>query len=525
MAQPQPGQGNQYVTEESGFSLVLITTAIIAATLMQTLDTTIVNVALPTIQGNLGATIDEGAWVVTGYIISAVIIIPLTPWLQIRFGRRQYYSTAIIGFTVASVLCGLSGSIQQLILWRIVQGAFGGGLIAYSAQATLRETFPKRLFGLSQGLFSIGADRRPGGRPNDGRLADRQRLVELGVLLSTSVPGVFAGTVMLLRLKNPGDPRRIPLDGIGLALLILGLGSLQYVLGEGQQNDWFNDGTILTIGIISGLALLSFICWELFGTKNSSRRLARAALSASGRRFGAGVLDRLGPLRRHRDLSYAVHPRHFLGFTSDAQRRDDLRARRVHRRRRTAGRALSHQRARRHTPPVADRVHALVGISQFWFAQITTSNTEFSTMVVAEHHQRLRPLVTVHPDLDRDAERPQPANWSAKAAACQSLFTQLGGSISTAVLVTILARRSAFHQSTPAGAVHPARLRTDRPIPRRTRLDRPALRRRAKRGQRDVVRRLPVLARRARDRAATAGVRTAEEETPRRRRLVHISLE
>jgi DHA2 family multidrug resistance protein len=156
MADHRPGEGNQYETIESGFSLVLITAAIIAATLMQTLDTTIVNVALPIIQGNLGATLDEGSWVVTGYIISAVIVIPLTPWLQIRFGRRQYYGASIVGFTLASVMCGLSGSIQELIVWRIVQGLFGGGLIA-TAQAVLRDTFPKRLFGLSQGLFSIGA--------------------------------------------------------------------------------------------------------------------------------------------------------------------------------------------------------------------------------------------------------------------------------------------------------------------------------------------------------------------------------
>src|SRR5271168_2540140 len=121
MADERPGEGNQYSTIESGFSLVLMTTAIIAATLMQTLDTTIVNVALPIIQGNLGANLDEGSWVVTGYIISAVIVIPLTPWLQIRFGRRQYYTTAIFGFTIASVMCGLSGTIQGLIFWRIVQ--------------------------------------------------------------------------------------------------------------------------------------------------------------------------------------------------------------------------------------------------------------------------------------------------------------------------------------------------------------------------------------------------------------------
>ncbi len=105
MADGRPGEGNQYSTIESGFSLVLMTAAIISATLMQTLDTTIVNVALPIIQGNLGATLEEGSWVVTGYIISAVIVIPLTPWLQIRFGRRQYYSASIIGFTVAPPCC------------------------------------------------------------------------------------------------------------------------------------------------------------------------------------------------------------------------------------------------------------------------------------------------------------------------------------------------------------------------------------------------------------------------------------
>src|ERR1700677_2935827 len=243
-----------------------MTTAIIAATLMQTLDTTIVNVALPIIQGNLGATLDEGSWVVTGSIISAVIVIPLTPWLQIRFGRRQYYSTAIIGFTVASMLCGTSGSIQELIFWRIVQGSFGGGLIA-TAQAVLRDTFLKSKFGLSQGLFSIGAIVGPAVGPTlGGWLTDN--FSWNWVFFINLVPGIFAGTIMLMRLKNPNDPRRVPLDVAGLALLITGLGSLQYVLGEGQQNDWFSDQRILTVAIVSGIALLSFIGWGLFGTQN-----------------------------------------------------------------------------------------------------------------------------------------------------------------------------------------------------------------------------------------------------------------
>jgi MFS transporter, DHA2 family, multidrug resistance protein len=141
---------------EYGAARTVIVVGVMLATLMQTLDTTIVNVALPVIQGNLGATIDEGAWVVTGYIISAVIVIPLTPWLQLRFGRRQYYATAIFGFTLASVVCGWSESIDTLIFWRIVQGLFGGGLVA-TAQARLRDTFPREQLGLSQELLSLGA--------------------------------------------------------------------------------------------------------------------------------------------------------------------------------------------------------------------------------------------------------------------------------------------------------------------------------------------------------------------------------
>jgi DHA2 family multidrug resistance protein len=164
------------------------------------------------------------------------------------------------------MLCGTSCSIQELIFWRIVQGSFGGGLIA-TAQAVLRDTFPKSKFGLSQGLFSIGAIVGPAVGPTlGGWLTDN--FSWNWVFFINLVPGIFAGTVMLMRLKNPNDPRRVPLDIVGLALLIIGLGSLQYVLGEGQQNDWFSDQRILTVAIVSGIALLSFIGWELFGTQN-----------------------------------------------------------------------------------------------------------------------------------------------------------------------------------------------------------------------------------------------------------------
>ena len=141
---------------EYGTRRLLIVTGVMLATLLQTLDGTIVNVALPTIQGNLGASIDEATWVVTAYIISAVVIIPITPYLMNRFGRKQYFLTSIAGFTVASLACGLATSIDQLILFRVIQGLFGGGLLATS-QAILRDTFPPKQLSLSQAIYTIAA--------------------------------------------------------------------------------------------------------------------------------------------------------------------------------------------------------------------------------------------------------------------------------------------------------------------------------------------------------------------------------
>lgn len=448
--QPPTGEGNAYPTIESGFSLVLITAGILAATLMQTLDTTIVNVALPIIQGNLGATLDEGSWVVTGYIISAVIVIPLTPWLQIRFGRRQYYSVAIIGFTIASVLCGLSQSIQELILWRIVQGAFGGGLIA-TAQATLRDTFPKDKLGLSQGLFALGAIVGPAVGPTmGGWLTDN---VSWNWVFFINIgPGIFAGAVMLLRLKNPNDPRSVPLDVVGLGLLIIGLGSLQYVLGEGQQNDWFNDGVILGFGITSALGLISFILWELFGTKNPVVDLRVLRYPQVG--AGSILAFAVGATLYGGIVIFPQYVQSILGFTA------------------TLSGELIFVRAAFIAvgAPIAVRLSTsgrfdarillligftLVGISQFWFAHITTSGNDFQSLVLPNIMSGFGLSMLFIPISIAMLNGLNPQTIP-KAAAFQSLSQQLGGSISTAVLVTLLAQRSAFHQDHLAQYIQPA---------------------------------------------------------------------
>src|ERR1700743_1960070 len=117
-------------TVKYGLRRWIIVLGVMLAPLMETIDSSIVKVALHTLQGNLGATLDQAAWVITGYLVANVIVIPLTPWLQTRFGRRQYFTVTIIGFTLASMMCGLSGSIDELIFMRLLQGVFGGGLIA-----------------------------------------------------------------------------------------------------------------------------------------------------------------------------------------------------------------------------------------------------------------------------------------------------------------------------------------------------------------------------------------------------------
>src|ERR1700730_16050836 len=119
---------NDVSVVEYGARRVLIVVGVMMAALLQTLDATIVNVALPTIEGNIGASIDDGTWVITGYIISNVVAIPLAPFLLQRFGRRQYFAASVIGFTVASFLCGTATSLETLVFYRVLQGAFGGGL-------------------------------------------------------------------------------------------------------------------------------------------------------------------------------------------------------------------------------------------------------------------------------------------------------------------------------------------------------------------------------------------------------------
>ena len=246
---------------EYGARRYLVVAGVMLAALLQTVDLTIVNVALPTIQGNLGATVDEATWVLTGYVIANVVVIPLTPWLQLRFGRKKYFLASIAGFTAASLLCGMATSLFALILFRIVQGAFGGGLLA-TAQVVLRDTFPQEQLGMSQSIFALGTVLGPSVGPTlGGILVDNFSWP--WIFDVNLVPGIVAFAILLRYMRDNGVPRRARVDVTGIALLIVAVSCLQYVLDQGQRDDWFSDPAIRVCSVLTIAATAAFAWWEL----------------------------------------------------------------------------------------------------------------------------------------------------------------------------------------------------------------------------------------------------------------------
>jgi MFS transporter, DHA2 family, multidrug resistance protein len=256
-------------TVEYGTRRVAIVLGVMLASLLGRIDGTIVNVALPTIQGNVGATYDEATWVIIGYLMANVVVIPLTPWLAMRFGRRRAFVGAIAGFTVLSLFCATATSVQTLVLFRIVQGAFAGGIDS-TANAVLTSTFPTKNMGMAQSIFSASAAAAPPvGLLLGGILTDS---LSWQWCFLINVPlGAAAAVLLMVMLRDPdaaaGAPKRPSMDTVGVALLAVGPSLLVYFLSEGDRYDWFNDRNLVLSALIGALATAAFIIWELRGTR------------------------------------------------------------------------------------------------------------------------------------------------------------------------------------------------------------------------------------------------------------------
>lgn len=226
--------------------------------IMAIIDMTIVNVALPTVSGNLGCSIDDAAWVSTGYILAAVIVMPLTGWLTAYLGRKTFYAGAVALFTVASLLCGISKDIVTLTIFRMLQG-LGGGVLQPTAQAILFETFGVRRSGSAMTIFGVGVMAAPALGPIiGGYLVDN---ASWPLIFFINVPiGILTFFMALRFIPTPSFLARTnrPVDWTGLFLLATGLIALQYVLERGQHEDWWNSPTIVILAVVSGMCLLAF---------------------------------------------------------------------------------------------------------------------------------------------------------------------------------------------------------------------------------------------------------------------------
>ena len=241
-----------------------ILVGLVMSVIMEALDTTIINVALPQMGGNLGATPNEIGWVSTGYILAVVTVLPMTAWLAARFGRKRYLVASVLLFILASFFCGISHSLGQLIFWRVVQG-IGGAALLSTAQATLLEIFPANQQGMVQSILGLGVVVAPALAPMlGGWLTDNYTWP--WVFFVNLPIGLIASFIVITFLKDSkfgGKEAAGAVDFAGIGLLIVGLASLQYVLEEGEQDDWFGSALIIRLAILAVLALASFIGWEL----------------------------------------------------------------------------------------------------------------------------------------------------------------------------------------------------------------------------------------------------------------------
>lgn len=249
------------------FNPWLVAVVVALAAFMEVLDTSIANVALPYMAGNLGASNDQSTWVLTSYLVSNAIILPMTGWLAGALGRKRFFMACLSIFTISSLLCGFAPSLGFLLLFRVLQGAGGGGLQPM-AQAILADTFPPEKRGLAFAAYGITAIMAPTIGPTLGGWITFNYSwrwiffinLPVGIITWFLVRRFVEDPPYLQRLKRGG----VKLDYIGIALLAVGVGALQILLDKGQEDDWFGSHFITTLAVVAVVCLVSLVVWEWF---------------------------------------------------------------------------------------------------------------------------------------------------------------------------------------------------------------------------------------------------------------------
>jgi MFS transporter, DHA2 family, multidrug resistance protein len=285
----------------------IIALTVMLATFMEVLDTSVANVSLPHIAGNLAASLDESTWVLTAYLVSNAIVLPLAGWFSTLFGRKRFYMFCVATFTVASCLCGFAPSLDALVAFRVLQG-LGGGAMQPISQAILVESFPKRKHGMAMAVYGMGVVLAPIIGPTlGGWITDSYSWrwiffinVPVGVL-SLFLTALLIFDPPYLQRRTPGKFR---MDYIGLGLIAAGLGFLEVFLDEGQRKDWFSSPLIVASAAVAGTCLTIAVVWEIWDEDPivelrllRDRRFAIATLTMFGLGFVLYASTMLLPVR------------------------------------------------------------------------------------------------------------------------------------------------------------------------------------------------------------------------------------
>lgn len=407
---------------------------------LEVLDTSIVNVALPDMQGNLGATLSEIGWVVTGYAIANVVMIPLSAWLGDYFGKKSYFIFCLIGFTLASVLCGFATTLPMLIVARVLQGLAGGGLLA-KGQSIIFETFPPEQQNIAQAVFGLGVMVGPALGPTlGGYITDA---IGWRWIFFINIPfgilAVIAAMIFFHPDKINPEVRKRKVDWWGIGLLGLGLACFQTMLEEGHQDDWFSSPFIVTMAILSAIGIMLFIWRELTVEHPAvDLRVLRYRSLAAGSVFssvlGMGLYGAMFalPIFAQTLLHYNAEQTGFLMLPGALASAVFM----------MVGAQLSKKFDNRLLIAAGS---IILAITMFTLASINPNTNEDSLFWPLIW--RGAGTVLMFMPLTLATLGPIPKKDIAAASGFFNLTRQIGGSIGIAILTTLLAERQNFHRA------------------------------------------------------------------------------
>jgi MFS transporter, DHA2 family, multidrug resistance protein len=418
----------------------LVTVSVSFGTLMGAIDTSIVNVALPHIRGAVGATVQEITWITTGFVIATVVVMPLTAFLGRFFGQKRVYMASLVLFIVGSALCGTAGSLSSLVFYRALQG-FGAGALQPTEQAILRQTFPPREQGMAMALFAMAVMVGPAIGPTlGGYIVDN---THWSWIFFINLPVGILGLFMVWRfVQEPDDIRaanraaaeaqKKNVDWQGIALMSVGLATLQYVLEEGQTKDWFDSRVITGCAIVAALALAAFVWRELTAPAPAvNLRLFKDPVFTSGTLVGGVMFAMLMASM----FLLPVFMQELLGFTATQ-----------------SGLALMPRvLIMMAVTPVVGRLYnhvsprllvgigiALVSVGSFNLAHVTLQST--SSSIVRDILIQGAGFSFLFVPLTTTALSNVPRTRLTDATGLNSLLRQIGGSVGLAVFATLLSR-------------------------------------------------------------------------------------